>query len=91
MSEKKRPFPEEKFGPKLLQLAKDHRKNRVDKWGPTLEGLKLKGKGLDWVIVGCSWRGFTARDTSTQSSTPGMQGRYQWQGTFKEAEEDFDL
>lgn len=91
MSEKKKTFPEEKFGPKLLKLVKEHRKDRVDRWGPTLDGLKLKGKGLNWLVISTSWRGFTARDLDTVSSTPGIQGRYQWQGTFKEAEEDFDL
>lgn len=90
MSATKREFPEEKFGPNLLKLVKDHRKTKLTRYGPDLTGLKLKGKGLSWTIVGTNWSGFTAKDTDTIGSMPGIDGRYTWNGKFKDAEEDFD-
>lgn len=89
MSAKLKPFPEEKFGPNLLKLVRSHRKDKVGKWGPEISGLKLKGRGMDWVIVGTNWSGFTAKDTSTEGTWDGL-GRFTWNGKFKDAEVDFD-
>lgn len=91
MSAKKHTFPEERFGPKLLAFVKSHNKARATRYGPDIVGLKLKGRGLNWVIVGTHWSGFTARDTDTAGEFDGLQGRYQWQGKFIDAETDFDL
>lgn len=90
MSTKSKPFPEEKFGPNLLKLCRDHRKTKCGRWGPELEGLRLKGRGLNWIIVSSNWSSFTARDTETAAYAPGFEGRFSWYGKFMDAETDFD-